>query len=78
MGKRIYDDSIALYQTLTSREVRIMALMTKGLTNAQISLELNITVRTVESHRSNMKTKISAKDLKEVIEFCSSLDDSSN
>ncbi len=42
---------------LTSREKEVLAAVSKGLTNREIALQLNISVRTVESHRFSIREK---------------------
>ncbi len=44
--------------TLTAREVDVLRLIAKGHTNSQIGQLLNISIRTVEFHRSNLITKL--------------------
>jgi DNA-binding NarL/FixJ family response regulator len=43
---------------LTDREIDILKLIVQGYTNREIGDELNISVRTVESHRSNLVEKL--------------------
>jgi len=44
--------------TLTLRERDVLRLLVKGYTNRQIAEELTLSVRTVESHRANLMTKL--------------------
>ena len=46
------------YETLTPREREVLHLAAQGDTNAHIAKQLSISVRTVESHRSNMMRKL--------------------
>jgi len=43
---------------LTSRELEVLRLVTRGLTNKAIAEELVVSVRTVDSHVSNLFTKL--------------------
>jgi DNA-binding NarL/FixJ family response regulator len=43
---------------LTSRERRTLQLLGEGKTNKEISTTLNVSVKTTETHRSNMMTKL--------------------
>ena len=55
-------DSIrSLFKTLTSREQQILDLIVGGYTNKGISLELGISIKTVEQHRSNIMEKLQVK-----------------
>jgi DNA-binding NarL/FixJ family response regulator len=42
---------------LSDRELQVIELVTAGLTNEQIALELEISKRTVDNHISNILTK---------------------
>ncbi len=45
-------------ETLTAREVQVLRLLANGHTNREIAQILAISVRTVESHRSNLMNKL--------------------
>ncbi len=45
-------------QTLTTREQSVLLLVAKGRSNKEIARELDISIRTVETHRKNIKRKI--------------------
>jgi len=45
---------------LTDREVEVLGLLSKGLANKQIALELGISEHTVKFHVSSMYTKLNA------------------
>ena len=44
--------------SLTPRETEVLKLIVGGYTNRQIGEELNISIRTAESHRSNLSEKL--------------------
>ncbi|MGH9945600.1 MAG: response regulator [Pyrinomonadaceae bacterium] len=46
------------YETLTSREREVLHLTAEGLTNNRIAIRLGISVRTAETHRSNVMHKL--------------------
>jgi len=52
-----YGKEAALNQ-LTKRELEVLKLAAKGMSNREIALELSISVRTVQTHLSNIFTKI--------------------
>ncbi|WP_372650815.1 response regulator transcription factor [Draconibacterium sp.] len=54
---------------LTSRELNILKLFCKGYTYKEIGAKLNISPRTVETHKKNIQTKISARSTAEMVEF---------
>ena len=54
-------------RALTKRETQIYKLVTAGKTNLQIAERLDLSVKTVETHKHNIFIKVganSAKDLK--------------
>ena len=52
-----YGKEAALDQ-LTKRELEVLKLAAKGMSNREIALDLSISVRTVQTHLSNIFTKI--------------------
>ena len=46
------------FDSLTSREREVLALMTEGLSNAQIAERLSISEKTVRNHVSNLFDKL--------------------
>ena len=59
---RAMDDTDApSLNILTKREQEILRLVAAGLANKNIANELNISVRTVETHRNNLTNKLGIK-----------------
>lgn len=56
-------------EKLTSREQMILAHIAKGFSSKEIANNLNISTRTVEAHRRNIKSKIKAESLAEMIHY---------
>lgn len=54
---------------ITKREQQILNLIAQGNTNAGISEKLNISVRTVESHRYNLMHKLDIKNTAELVRY---------
>lgn len=58
-----------LESKLTSREQAILTRVAKGLSSKAISSELNISVRTVETHRQNIKSKLQLSTTAELTKY---------
>lgn len=54
---------------LTDREVEILMLLARGLTNAEIARRLFISVKTAGNHVSNILTKIGVRSRTEAASF---------
>jgi DNA-binding NarL/FixJ family response regulator len=52
---------------LTSREREVLQLLSEGKTNKEISSSLNVSVKTTETHRSNMMTKLKLHSVAELV-----------
>ncbi len=54
---------------LTRREIQVLSLIAQGYTNLQISEALVVSVRTVESHRANIITKLGLHNRAELVQY---------
>lgn len=52
---------------LSEREVEVLALIANGLTNAEISEHLYVSVRTVETHRAHIHQKLNVRTRAELV-----------
>lgn len=59
--------------TLTDREMEIFTLIGRELTCAQIAKKLNISVKTVEAHRENIRKKLGFSNVQELKRAAQSL-----
>jgi two-component system, NarL family, response regulator NreC len=50
--------AVTSVEILTPREREILGLLALGLTNNEIAKKLYLSVRTVETHRANLQTKL--------------------
>ncbi|MGA2999676.1 response regulator transcription factor [Bradyrhizobium sp.] len=57
-----------LFESLTSREREVMALVVQGLMNKQIAAKLDLSEITVKVHRSHMMQKMQARSLINLLE----------
>ena len=56
-------------ETITHREIEVLLLIVEGNTNRQISEKLQISVRTVETHRSNIMDKLNLHSRVELVRY---------
>jgi len=56
-------------QALTRRETQILKLIAEGYSNIQIGKFLQISHRTVDTHRSNIRNKLGVNNLAGMIRF---------
>jgi DNA-binding NarL/FixJ family response regulator len=52
---------------ITPRELDVLQRLAMGLSNKEIALELDMSVRTVESHRSNIMARLAIGSLGELV-----------
>jgi len=57
------------YDALTLRERQVLSLTAQGLTNAEIGEQLNISARTVETHRAHLMLKLGLKTRVELTRY---------
>jgi DNA-binding NarL/FixJ family response regulator len=60
------DPAVAI---LTKREQQILQLVAKGLANKNIAEKLHISIRTVETHRSNLSNKLGIKNTASLVKY---------
>ena len=53
----------------TDREVEVLQLIGEGRSSREIATDLNLSVKTVESHRLHMKEKLRLKNAAELVRF---------
>jgi len=54
---------------ISKREEEVLELIVKGLTNIEIATELNISNRTVETHRRNILHKLDVRNTAELVRY---------
>jgi DNA-binding NarL/FixJ family response regulator len=56
---------------LSAREIEILRLIASGKTSAELSAQLNISTKTIDTHRSNMYRKLSLLNRVDLVRFAS-------
>jgi DNA-binding NarL/FixJ family response regulator len=54
---------------LTAREEEVLRLIAKGYSNKEISGQLKIAVKTVESHKANLMQKLELRNRTEIVRY---------
>ncbi len=54
---------------LTDRELEVFDLIGRGLSTGAIAEQIGVSVKTIETYRSNIKTKLNLKDATDLIRF---------
>jgi DNA-binding NarL/FixJ family response regulator len=68
------DAATADADLLTPREREIMQMIAEGMSSKQIALKLNISLKTVETHRTTLMRKIGAHSVADVVRYAISKD----
>ena len=61
-----------LMSTLTDRELEVFDLIGHGKSTAGVAGELGVSVKTVETYRANIKSKLKLKDARDLLRFATS------
>lgn len=64
--------SVSAINTLTEREMEVINLIKQGCSSKDISLKLDISIKTVEVHRHNILKKLKLKNAASLIHFMNS------
>ncbi|WP_213807498.1 response regulator transcription factor [Granulicella sp. dw_53] len=68
LGKKLSPDT-AEKPLITVRELEVIELLASGLTNREIAARLNISVRTAESHRTNINRKLNFNSMADLMRY---------
>lgn len=56
-------------RSLTKREIEVVRLVSHGFKNREVAEKLEISVKTVETHRSNVMNKLALRNVAELIRY---------
>ena len=59
----------SLLKRLSTRQIQVLQLIAKGKTTKQVALELNIGVKTVETHRMQLMDRLEIHDIPGLVRF---------
>lgn len=57
------------YQSLTSREREVLQLVAEGYSNQEIANQLQLSIKTVQSHRAAVMQKLGLKDITHLVRY---------
>ncbi len=55
---------------LSDRELEVVQLIGRGRTTREIAQNLNVSIKTIESHRAHLKEKLDLRNATELVQFC--------
>lgn len=62
-------ENVDTFESLSEREREVLGLIAKGFSNKEIAEQLIISVKTVESHKSNVMEKLGLKTRPELVKY---------
>ena len=63
------DSLVPAIDILSDREFEVFEFIGKGLSTRKIASELNLSIKTIDTYKSHIKTKLKIKDSTELIQF---------
>jgi len=63
------DSLVPAIDILSDREFEVFEFIGKGLSTRKIASELNLSIKTIDTYKSHIKTKLNIKDSTELIQF---------
>jgi two-component system response regulator NreC len=66
---RLHSGEGSSFETLSDREKEVVSLVAKGYSNKEVAEQLVISVKTVESHKSNVMEKLCLKTRPELVKY---------
>jgi DNA-binding NarL/FixJ family response regulator len=55
---------------LSDRELEVLSLIGRGLLTREIAARLHVSVKTIETHRAHIKTKVHVQNATQLVQFC--------
>jgi two-component system response regulator NreC len=68
-GRVQLETPIDLYETLTNREREVLQLVAEGSTNLEVAHRLQISVKTVQTHRAAVMEKLGLRDVTHLVRY---------
>lgn len=69
ISRTIEENKVDKEKALTKREIEVVRLVSEGFINKEIADQLNISIRTVDAHKSNVMQKLNIKSNVEIVKY---------
>jgi DNA-binding NarL/FixJ family response regulator len=69
LGERDGQTTEQVFEHLSRREQEVIQLLAQGMSNKEVGAALGISIRTVESHRANIMSKLHLESLGELVRY---------
>jgi DNA-binding NarL/FixJ family response regulator len=66
---KVPDKNTAPIDVLSDRELEVLSLLGDGLSTREIAERLNLSTKTIDTHREHIKTKLSLRNTNELVRF---------
>jgi DNA-binding NarL/FixJ family response regulator len=63
-------DAASPIASLSDRELEVVSLIGQGLLTREIAVRLHVSIKTVETHRAHIKTKVHVVNATQLVQFC--------
>lgn len=67
-GEQLGDDSAV--SCLSDRELEVLNLIGSGVSTREIAAQLHVSIKTVETHRAHIKSKLNLSTASQLVQFC--------
>lgn len=64
------DDPVSPIASLSDRELEVVNFIGHGLITREIAARLHVSVKTVETHRAHIKSKMNVRNATQLVQFC--------
>lgn len=67
--EHLAEKDASVYSVLTSREVEVLQLLAEGRSTKQAASTLNVSIKTIETHRQNIMKKLDINNIVDLIKY---------
>jgi DNA-binding NarL/FixJ family response regulator len=64
------DTPATAVSSLSDRELEVVSLIGLGLLTREIAARLHVSVKTIETHRAHIKSKVHVQNATQLVQFC--------